>query len=137
MPPLSKAWLVTLLTIAVLTAGCAKRVQFRSFAAARSGAADARVELTYNRNDAITVKLANVPDPSELNDKFTRYVLWAATPDRQHIINTGQLRVEQHRAELRTLTPLRRFVLFITAEPNGDVMTPGPDVLFESKEINW
>ena len=128
---------ISTLTIAVLASGCVKRVHFSSLAAARSGAADARVELTYNRNNAITVKLSDVPDPAEVNAKFTRYVLWVTTPDRRHIINIGQLRVENHRAELKTLTPLRRFVLFITTETDGDAMTPGPDVLFESKEISW
>jgi hypothetical protein len=61
-----------------------------------------------------------------------------ATPDRQHVINVGQLRVDKgNRADITTVTPLRRFILFITAETSGEVMTPGPDILFETKEINW
>ena len=127
------------LAVGVLfAAGCAKRVRFNSLPLARAGTATARIELTYDRNNILEVKLSKVPNPSALNDKFTRYVLWVATPDRQHVTNVGQLRVdEKNRADMKTLTPLRRFILFITAESSGDVMTPGPDLLFETKEINW
>jgi len=126
------------LVIASLGAGCAKTIRFNAFPPARSGKASVRIDLTYDRNNLLEVKLSNVPDPSALNDRFTRYVLWVATPDRQHVINAGQLRVdEKHQANIKTLTPLRRFILFITAESSGEVMTPGPEVVFESKEINW
>jgi hypothetical protein len=86
----------------------------------------------------LEVKLSNVPDPSALKAEYTRYVLWATTPDRQQVINIGQLRVNENRtAQINTLTPLRSFVLFITAEPTGDVLTPGPDTIFEAARIDW
>ncbi len=137
MSVFSKSVCLIVAVVALFGAGCAKRVRFNPLPLARSGTADARIELTYNRNDTIIVKLSKVPDPSVLNDQYTCYVLWVATPDRRHVINAGQLRVENSKAALSTLTPLRRFILFITAEPSGDMMTPGPDVLFETKEINW
>ena len=132
-----KSFLLVMAAILLSSAGCARRVKFTALPPARSGTANLRVELTYDRNDLLLVKLSNVPDPSELNSKFTRYVLWVATPDRRRVINVGQLRVDKNKAEIRTLTPLHRFLLFITAEPSGDVMDPGPDVLFETKEVNW
>ncbi len=133
----SKVLLPVLVIVAIFTAGCAKRVRFQSLPLAGAGTATARVDLTYDRNDTIEVKLAKVPDPASLNDKFTRYVLWVTTPDKSHVINAGQLRVENNKAELKTLTPLRRFLLFITAESSGDTMLPGPDILFQTKEIEW
>lgn len=132
-----KSILLLMLAVLISAAGCAKRARFNSLPLARSGTAEVRIELTYNRNNAIIVQLSKVPDPSELNSKYTRYVLWVATPDRRHVINVGQLRVENNKADLRTLTPLHRFILFITAETSGEVMEPGPDILFETKEITW
>ena len=120
------------------SAGCAKKIRFTSFPLAQAGEASAQIELTYNRNNVIEVKLSKVPDPSALKDTFERYVLWVATPDRQRVVNVGQLRVdENHTADISTLTPFRSFVLFITAETRGDVETPGPDIVFETEEINW
>lgn len=130
--------MLALAAAVLFLAGCAKQVRFNSLPLARSGIAAVRIEMTYDRNNILEVKLSNVPDPSSLNDRFTRYVLWVATPDRQHVINAGQLRVDDRKgADIKTLTPLRRFILFITAETSGDVMTPGPDILFETKMVNW
>jgi len=122
----------------MLLSGCAKQIAFRSLPLAGRGKANVRIELTYNRNDILNVRLSEIPDPSTINSQFTRYVLWVATPDRQYITNVGQLRVDERgRADMVTLTPMRRFILFITAEPHGEVRTPGPDLLFETEEIFW
>ena len=127
------------MTGAILIAGgCTRRLQFTPLPAARGGKATLQVELTYDRNNTLLIEMSNVPDPMTLNSVYTRYVLWVATPDRQTIVNAGQIRVtEDHSAKIQTLTPLRDFILFITAETRGDVASPGPDVLFETKEIHW
>ena len=126
------------LLLILLSSGCAKRIRFDALPQAQGGKATGRVELTYDRNNTMEVKLENVPDPSTLNPQYTRYVLWVATPDRQHTVNVGQLRVDEKKnAAIKTLTPLRNFILFITAEPQGDAKTPGPDVIFQTAEIRW
>ncbi|MBI3933851.1 MAG: hypothetical protein HY316_04110, partial [Acidobacteria bacterium] len=126
------------LAAALLAGGCAKNVRFRPLPLAGPGTATAKVELTYDRNNTLEVKLSGVPDPSALKPGYTRYVLWAATPDRQHFINIGQLRVDEKKnAAIKTLTPLRSFILFITAENSGDVMVPGPDTVFDSSRTDW
>jgi hypothetical protein len=127
-----------IVALTLLGAGCAKTVRFKALPLAGPGSATAKVELTYDRNNNLEVKLSNVPDPSALKPGYTRYVLWAATADRQHVVNIGQLRVdEKKRADIKTLTPLRSFILFITAEPAGDVTTPGPDTIFEAPPTDW
>jgi len=119
-------------------AGCARRIRFDSLPVARGGEATVRVEVTFDRNNTLLVELSNVPDPSALNSAYTRYVLWVATPDRRSVVNAGQIRVNESRsAQMQTLTPLREFVLFITAETRGDVTLPGPDVVFQTEEIRW
>ena len=130
--------ILTLVALAVLASGCAKKVRFRPLPLAGKGTATAKVELTYDRNNTLEVKLSGVPDPAALKPGYSRYVLWAATPDHQHIVNIGQLRVdEKMNAAINTLTPLRSFILFITAEAAGDVMAPGPDVIFEGPPTEW
>ena len=117
--------------------GCAKRVGFAALPPARSGKATARIELTYNRNDSLEVKLSGVPDPASIKSDYTCYVLWVSTPDQKNVTNAGRIRVEGGKASLVTLTPQRKFLLSITAESSGDVTAPGPDVLFQSKEVSW
>jgi hypothetical protein len=126
-----------LVTLSLCGLGCAKRVGFAALPPARSGKATARIELTYNRNDSLEVKLSGVPDPAAIKSDYTCYVLWVSTPDNKSITNAGRIRVEGGKASLVTLTPQRKFLLSITAEPSGEVTSPGPDLLFQTKEINW
>ena len=122
----------------LLTVACNRQIRLAPLPLARGGEATVRVELTYDRNNTLRIQLANVPDPSALNSAYTRYVLWVATPDRQTVVNAGQIRVdESRRAEMQTLTPLRDFVVFITAEARGDVTSPGADMVFQSEAIHW
>ena len=122
----------------LLTAACNRQIRLAPLPLARGGEASVRVELTYDRNNTLRVQLSNVPDPSALNSAYTRYVFWVATPDRQTVVNAGQIRVgENRKAEMQTLTPLRDFVVFITAEARGDVTSPGPDMVFQSEAIHW
>jgi len=143
MTPVRCQWVTRFLLTGSLLAllvsgGCTRRIQFSPRPAAGGGEATVRVVLTYDRNNTLLVEMSNVPDPSSLNPAYTRYVLWVATPDRQSVVNAGQIRVMENRsAEMQTLTPLRDFILFITAEARGDAVFPGPDVLFETGAIHW
>ncbi|MGH9785561.1 MAG: hypothetical protein ACRD88_15390, partial [Terriglobia bacterium] len=97
----------------LLTAACNREIRLAPLPPARGGEATIRVELTYDRNNTLRIQLSNVPDPSALNSAYTRYVLWVSTPDRQTVVNAGQIRVDENRkAEMQTLTPLRDFVVF-------------------------
>jgi hypothetical protein len=127
---------VGIAAVLVLSA-CAKRVPFTALPIVHSVTASAKVTLTFDRNNSLEVVLKNVPEPSALSSRLTRYVLWTSTADGQHITNIGQLRVDKNKAGIKTLTPLRRFGLVITAEESGEVMTPGPDRVFESKIVDW
>lgn len=133
-----RATILLLVGVVLFAVGCAKTVRLRPLPLAGSGRATAKVELTFDRNNTLDVRLTGVPEPSSLKPEYTRYVLWAATPDRRHIVNIGQLRVDEKKnAAIKTLTPLRSFILFITAEPSGEVMQPGPDVVFDSSLTTW
>ncbi len=129
--------IVGILTAALLLSGCGHNVRLKPSPLAKGGDVHVRVELTYNRNDQLKIKV-KAPNPSVYGANYTRYVAWVATPDRARVVNVGQIRVEKGKGELETLTPLRKFHLFLTVEEKGDVLQPGPQVVFEApKEIDW
>jgi hypothetical protein len=128
------AAVVVALCLALLS-GCARRLRLDPLPAARGGRVDVRVELTYNRNDKLEIKM-EAPDPSTYGPDYTRYVAWVATPDRAHVSNVGQIRINQRgRGELNAKTALRSFWLYLTVEQRGDTQTPGPIVVFQSPRI--
>jgi hypothetical protein len=126
------------LLLALLAAGCSKSVRLRPLQLAGNGKGNVKVELTYDRNNRLDLKLTDLPDPSSIQPGYTRYVLWVADPDRGNPVNTGQLRVDDKKtAKIQTLTPRRKYVLFITAEAAGDVLAPSSQIVFESPAIEW
>ena len=126
-----------ILTAVLLLGGCGRNIRLKPSRLAKGGEVTVRVELTYNRNDRLKIKV-KAPNPSAYGASYTRYVAWVATPDRARVINVGQIRVENGKGELQTVTPLRKFHLFLTVEEQGDVLQPGPQVIFEApKEIDW
>jgi hypothetical protein len=127
-----------LLLLTLITAACSKSVPLKPTQLAGKGKGQVKVELTYDRNNRLDLKLTNLSAPSSLQPQFTRYVLWVADADKRNPVNTGQLRVDEKSvAKITTLTPRRKYVLFVTAEPAGDVLTPGNEVVFESPVIEW
>ena len=132
-----KRLLAGALAAGLLLAGCARSVKLKALPVAKGGAFHVKVSLTFNRNDQIDVK-ASGPEPSAYGSNFTRYVVWVKSPDGSYVNNVGQMRMEKGKGELTTVTPLRRFYVFITVEETGDVLKPGPQVVFEApKEIEW
>lgn len=117
-------------------AGCARNVKLKPLPAAKGGGFDVKVSLTFNRNDQIEVKVHG-PDPSEYGPNFTRYVAWVKSPDGSYINNAGQIRMEKGKGDLITVTPLRKFYLFVTVEEKGDVLKPGQIVFETPKLIEW
>jgi hypothetical protein len=127
-----------LLAATLLAAGCSKSIELRPTQLAGQGKGQVKVELTYDRNNRLDLKFSNLPAPASLQPQFTRYVLWVADADRGNPVNTGQLRVDdKHVARITTLTPRRKYVLFVTAESAGDVLVPGAETVFESPLIEW
>jgi len=127
-----------LLGLCMLAGGCSKSVSLRPTQIASAGKGTVKVELTYDRNNRLDLKLSDLPEPASLQPQFTRYVLWVADPDRKNPVNTGQLRVDDKRAaKIQTLTPRRKYILFVTAEAAGDVLTPSAQIVFESPVIEW
>jgi hypothetical protein len=127
-----------LLTLLALSTACSKSVPLKPTQLAGKGKGQVKVELTYDRNNRLDLKLSDLPAPSSLKPEFTRYVLWVANPDRSQPVNTGQLRVDDKAvAKIQTLTPRRRYILFVTAEVSGDTLAPSGEIIFESPVIEW
>lgn len=77
-----------------------------------------------NNNYEIVVKAKNLASPERLNPPKSYYVVWGTT--EQGIKNLGQLvNKNARKAELKTLTPFKVSEIFITAEKQGNVSSPG------------
>ena len=117
----------------LLLVGCKRDIRLQALPALQGGQASLRVVLTYDRNNTLDLRLTDVRAPESYGGPYTRYVAWAQ-PSAGVAVNVGQIRVEQGKGRLWTLTPLRRFYLLITVEEKGDAQQPGPLVVFRTQK---
>lgn len=109
------------------TAGCASgtpTVRMVSSADVPAASGTVKASLTDNGNTALEVEVRHLARPELVQPGATTYVVWARAPggDAQ---NLGALRVDEDlRGTLRTITPLRSFDVFITAESAATAMRP-------------
>lgn len=121
----------------LLLTACKRDMRLQALPALKAGNAGIRVVLTYDRNNNLEVNLNGVQPPETFGPQFTRYVVWTEVSGAPPV-NVGQIRVENGKGKLQTLTPLRRFGILITVEEKGDARQPGSlEVFRTSKEVEW
>jgi hypothetical protein len=78
-----------------------------------------------NGNTAIEVEVHHMASPEKVATGATTYVLWARAAGAGIPQNLGALQVDGDlRGTLKTVTPLRSFDVFITAEDSPTTMAP-------------
>lgn len=115
-----------------LGSGCAAPLKLS--ATSKSPSTDAWLTVTgdANNNSIISIKVEHLPPPARLGPGLKTYVVWVESTDGAFIANVGMLSVnEQQTGSITTTTPLREFLVKITAEQGGTAMTPSSTVVAE------
>lgn len=82
------------------------------------------VKTGHNGNLDLDIKTAALAAPSSLTPAENAYVVWLQPPGKDPQ-NLGELRVDKKlNGELHTVTPFKRFKIFITAEQNAQEQAP-------------
>jgi hypothetical protein len=77
-----------------------------------------------NGNTEMDIKAESLAAPSALTPPKNAYVVWVQPPDSDPQ-NMGQITPDKdQKAELKTVTPSKRFKVFVTAEDQAQVKTP-------------
>jgi hypothetical protein len=78
-----------------------------------------------NGNTSIDLMVKYLADPQKLQPPGAVYVAWVSADKDSPAQNMGALMVNDRReGTLKTVTALRTFQLFVTAEASGQVQTP-------------
>jgi hypothetical protein len=108
----------------------AKKIQLTGASIVPAAHGEIDVGKDHNGNTEIRMTMQHLARPENLSPPMATYVVWlqekGASAD-----NRGQLEINnQLEASFRTVTPLKSFDVFVTAEPESTVKTPsGPEVL--------
>lgn len=116
----------------VLGSGCATPLRLEP--TTRSPSTDAWLTVTgdENNNSVISIKVEHLPPPARLGPDLKTYVVWVLSTDGAFVANVGMLYVnEEQKGSMSTTTPLREFLVRITAEQGGAAMNPSSTVVVE------
>jgi hypothetical protein len=84
----------------------------------------------HNGNTEIKMAVQHLARPEDLSPPMSTYVVWLQEQGA-NAENEGQLEINKNlEASFRTVTPLKSFDLFVSAEPAATAKSPGgPEVL--------
>lgn len=92
---------------------------------AAQGEVEVRASKSQNKNTRVEVRVEHLAEPGAVSPGANTYVVWARPEGGWEVQNLGALRVgDDLSGTLTTVTPFRRFELFITAERSAQVMRP-------------
>lgn len=90
----------------------------------------AKADTTKSDNTSVNLKLEHMAEPQKVDPNATAYVLWAKPINAAQPQNLGGIKVgEDLSGDIQTLTPFKNFRLFVTAEPNPQVLAPTSEPL--------
>lgn len=117
------------LLLAAVLAACAGGGPLRSSPAIGGAEGTARFTRADDGNVVVDITVEHLRDPERLEPAAWAYVAWARGESGVPL-NLGPLAVSRDReGRLKAVTQLRRFELFVTAEPSSDVERPSGEPL--------
>jgi hypothetical protein len=117
------------LLLGLVLFGCSQTVALRETPEAPAAIGQAKISTDDNNNTRIELKIEHLAPPQNLTPPKSVYVVWAEPPDGKPI-NLGQVVVGQDRdASFETVTPLKVFRVFLTAEDRPLPDAPSPQVV--------
>jgi len=124
-----RAHSVAVAAFAVAVVGCASgtgTVRMTTNGDIPAAQGTAKASPASNGNTALEVDVKHLAPPGRVVSGATTYVVWVHGKDGEGAAqNVGALRVDgELRGTLNTVTPLRTFELFITAEPSSTISAP-------------
>lgn len=101
---------------------------------ARSPGTEVSISMRQEKNGNVemTVRAEHLPPPERLASGLKTYVVWITPKGSEHPYNAGMLRATvSQQGKLQVLTSQTSFIVSVTAEERGDVLTPSSNLVAE------
>ena len=125
---LSRPMIAIAVGIALAASSCAgsSRLKMTSSPDIPAAESEVKISTTENGNTQIELEVEHLALPARVSPEATVYVVWARGNDAgAQPVNLGALRVDDDlKGSLTTVTPLRAFDLYVTAEASQAITIP-------------
>lgn len=121
----NRSFLVVLL-VALSLGACSPKLTFSNSTIAPAATGTVDFKKDKNKNYIVTIDVRNLADPQRLTPARSTYVVWMDT-NEQSAQKVGQLAVRSKslRGTLKATSVNQPNQIYITAEDNGEVGSPG------------
>jgi hypothetical protein len=124
----------------IVLSSCAKRIRFESSTIVPGAEGRVTVKKDKNNNHAIDLEIKNLAAPDKLMVAKKVYVVWAETSEGG-MNNLGQLKTSSgllsstYKASMNAITPYKPSRVFITAEDESTLQSPGSFVVLDTRRF--
>ena len=139
---LSKSILLGILSIFLTFSfsSCAKNYSFMVSSVVPAARGEVKVTRDRNTNYVINVELYNLAEVERLQNSKRTYIVWIVSDDDK-TINIGQLKSatsllsKKLKASLKTVSSTKPKTIFVTAEDDPGVLTPGSEFILTTNKL--
>jgi hypothetical protein len=130
---------VTAISFLLILQSCSNKVAFNTSTVVPTAEGSVKVNRDNNSNYSIDIHIKHLASPDRLVPAKTTYVVWAETQDGTK--NIGQLKTSSsllsstYKSSLKTVTPFKPTMIFITAENEATIQFPGSQVVMSTNNF--
>jgi hypothetical protein len=128
---------LAIIIFAFILSSCATKMTFMNSPVVPGAKGDVEIKSDKNKNYHIDLDVVNLASPDQLTPPKQEYVVWAVlgseTKKIGRLVSSRSTLSKTMKGSLETVTTIQPSKIFITAEDNEDVTTPGPIVILETK----
>jgi hypothetical protein len=130
---------LTAVLFLLILSSCSNKVAFNTSTVVPTAEGSVKVNRDNNSNYSIDIHIKHLANPNRLVPAKTTYVVWAETSNGTK--NIGQLKTGSSllsstlKSSLKTVTPFKPTMIFITAEDEATIQYPGAQVVMTTNNF--
>lgn len=124
----------------ILISSCTQKISFLTSSVVPAARGTVKVKMDDNKNHTIQIALVNLAEPERLSPPKKMYMVWMET-DQGEIKNIGRIMTDSGtfsktlKADFKTVTSFTPVKIFITAEEDANIQSPGWEVILTTAKF--
>ena len=124
----------------ILISSCTQKISFLTSSVVPAARGTVKVKMDENKNHTIQIALVNLAEPERLSPPKKMYMVWMET-DQGETKNIGRIMTDSGtfsktlKADFKTVTSFTPVKIFITAEEDANVQSPGWEVILTTAKF--
>lgn len=120
--------------ILVFMISCNNSISFMTSAVVPAAQGNVKIKTDDNNNYQIRINVTGLAESSRLSPPKNTYVAWITTENGE-VRNLGKLQTSKLNASLKTVSSFKPVNVFLTAEDDGNILSPSGEVILKTAEF--